>query len=113
MELIRTSEFRGNYSKLLRKGYEKSDLDDEVGTIAYYLLKGEDIPEEYDDHQLEDNLSDFRELHIEGDLLLMYRVTAKRVTLVNIGTHQMLFRTALSKKPQRKKSKGFRTFFND
>lgn len=109
MELVRTSEFRRNYSILLRKGYSKSVLDDEIGSAAYYLMGGLEIPGNYDDHQLEDNLSDFRELHLEGDLLLMYRTTLKRVTLVSIGTHSMVFRTTLRKKPRRK---GFWSFFD-
>jgi len=40
MELVRTSEFRSNYSKLLRMGFKKAHLDDEIGTVADYLLSG-------------------------------------------------------------------------
>jgi len=112
MELTRTNEFQRNYSKLIRKGYARSVLEDEVQTVAYYLMSGIRIPDSYDDHQLEDNLSNFRELHLEGDLLLMYRKTPNRVTLVNIGTHDMLFRTVLMKKKKRKKGRGFFGFFD-
>ena len=112
MEVVTTSEFRKNYSKLLREGFKKSTLDDEISTVTYYLMSGRAMPDGYDDHQLEDNLSDFRELHLEGDLLMMYRVTPRRITLANVGTHEMLFKTRLQTRPQRTRGKGFWSLFD-
>lgn len=111
MELVRTSEFRSNYSELLRMGFKKAHLDNEIGTVADYLLSGRMMPEDYDDHKLEDNLSDFRELHLEGNLLVLCRVPPKRVTLANIGTHSMLFRTRRRKQVKGNKRGRFWSVF--
>tara|TARA_B110000208_G_C11640322_1_gene384187 strand:+ start:340 stop:480 length:141 start_codon:yes stop_codon:yes gene_type:complete len=45
MEVVRTPEFRKNYSELLRVGYSKDALDDEIGTVVYYLMNGIKIPD--------------------------------------------------------------------
>ena len=44
----------------------------------------------YGDHQLKGNLRGFRELHIQGDWLLVYRVEGEHVTLARTGTHDGL-----------------------
>ena len=44
----------------------------------------------YRDHQLKGNLRGFRELHIQGDWLLVYRVEDEHVTLARTGTHDGL-----------------------
>ena len=44
----------------------------------------------YRDHQLKGNLRGFRELHIQGDWLLVYRVEGEHVTLARTGTHDGL-----------------------
>ena len=44
----------------------------------------------YRDHQLKGNMRGFRELHIQGDWLLVYRVEGERVILARTGTHDGL-----------------------
>lgn len=44
----------------------------------------------YRDHQLKGNLREFRELHIQGDWLLVYRVNGNQVILARTGTHDGL-----------------------
>lgn len=44
----------------------------------------------YRDHQLKGNLRGFRELHIQGDWLLVYRVEGEHVALARTGTHDGL-----------------------
>jgi mRNA interferase YafQ len=43
----------------------------------------------YRDHKLQGRLSSYRELHIEGDWLLVYRIDGKQLvlTLVRTGSH--------------------------
>lgn len=47
----------------------------------------------YRDHQLSDNLTDFRECHIEGDWILIYRIFEGKLILSASGTgsHSDLF----------------------
>jgi len=40
---------------------------------------------------LKGNYSDYREFHISGDLLLIYRVEDETLKLVRIGSHSELF----------------------
>ncbi|WP_298607344.1 type II toxin-antitoxin system YafQ family toxin [uncultured Thiothrix sp.] len=57
-----------------------------------YLLSQEKIlPAEYLDHTLTGEWEDFREFHISGDVLVIYRVEGELVKLVRIGSHSQLF----------------------
>jgi mRNA interferase YafQ len=44
------------------------------------------------DHALSGNLSGYRELHIEPDVLLIYKLTDSEIILVKIGSHDELFK---------------------
>ena len=44
----------------------------------------------YKDHQLKGDLREFRELHIQGDWLLVYRVEGEHIILARTGTHDGL-----------------------
>lgn len=58
------------------------------------LASGNQMPERYKDHQLQGNLKDFRECHIEPDWLLMYQVFKNELilTATATGTHTDLFK---------------------
>ena len=56
------------------------------------ILKQEPLPPEALDHQLQGEYSDFRELHISGDLLLIYRIIDDTIELIRIGSHSQLFK---------------------
>ena len=56
------------------------------------LASRADLPERYRDHALQGGWKGYRDLHIEPDWLLVYRVTAEEVQLARTGTHADLFR---------------------
>jgi mRNA interferase YafQ len=56
------------------------------------LLNNESLPKEAIDHQLKGELKDFREFHISGDLVVLYRVDNNVLQLVRIGTHNEIFK---------------------
>lgn len=58
------------------------------------LASGNQMPDRYKDHQLQGNLKDFRECHIEPDWLLMYQVFKNELilTATATGTHTDLFK---------------------
>lgn len=58
------------------------------------LSNGLSLPSEMRDHPLIGNFKGFREFHIAGDLLVIYRVDdlKKEIELVRIGTHSQLFK---------------------
>jgi len=88
------------YRKLIRaksfiKDYEKRRLTDQHYSkfIIFIgkLLADEELPPEAKDHQLKGNWIGYRELHISGDLLLVYKITEDTLTLVRIGSHSEIF----------------------
>ena len=55
------------------------------------LLKGKTLPIEAKDHLLIGDWKDFREFHLGGDLLVIYKIDKTDLILVRIGTHNKLF----------------------
>ncbi|MEA2017126.1 MAG: type II toxin-antitoxin system YafQ family toxin [Campylobacterota bacterium] len=55
------------------------------------LLSDEQLPPEAKDHPLKGDFVGFRELHIGGDLLLVYKVTEDNLYLTRIGSHSQIF----------------------
>jgi len=88
------------YRKLVRaksfiKDYEKRRLTDQHYSkfiiLVGKLLSNEQLPPEAKDHPLKGEWSDFRELHISGDLLLVYKNTPDTLYLTRIGSHSQIF----------------------
>ncbi|MCL1809724.1 MAG: type II toxin-antitoxin system YafQ family toxin [Clostridiales bacterium] len=80
--------------KKTRKLAEKRGLDLSLLHEPIILLaKGEPLPLKYRDHQLTGRLSAFRECHIKGDWLLVYRIIEERLilSLHSTGTHADIF----------------------
>lgn len=50
-----------------------------------------ELPKEVLDHPLQGEYCDFKELHISGDLLLIYRVANNTLSLLE-GSHSQLFK---------------------
>jgi mRNA interferase YafQ len=56
------------------------------------ILNGEELPNEARDHALMGEYRDCRELHVSGDLLIVYFTTKTELVLIRIGTHSQLFK---------------------
>ena len=85
--LFKTNQFKRSYKKL--KLTDDEDLA-YIG-IVYHLLNGLALDKKYKDHQLKNNLKDFRECHIKPDLLLIYKIDEDVLKLTDIGSHSQLF----------------------
>ncbi len=86
-KLIQTKEFIKGFKNLLPNDKDK------VKTLLKLLENGEELPSKYCDHQLKGNLQDFRECHIRGNLLLLYRKRQQilTITAINVGSHNQIF----------------------
>lgn len=86
-----TNEFKKDYKKVLKQG---KDLD-KMKAIIDKLARGESIDRKYRDHKLVDSkkYKNCRELHIEPDWLLVYRIIEDELILVLLdsGSHSDLF----------------------
>lgn len=66
--------------------------DDIVKHVIDKLANGEKLEERFRDHKLQGKLKDFRECHIKSDLLLIYKIENEQLILVDIGSHNQLFK---------------------
>ena len=82
------------YSKSFKKDFKKLDelRQKKVLDILEKLSNGETLDEKYYDHALKGKLKDFRDCHIEPNLILLYQITADRLILnaLRIGSHSAI-----------------------
>ena len=56
--------------------------------ILLILASGETIPEKYKDHPLKSNWKGYRDIHIEPDWILIYKLEGNNIILLAAtGTH--------------------------
>lgn len=89
LNLFRTKTFLKDYSKV--KFTDK--LYVKYVVFVTTLLKEELLPQEARDHSLTGKFSEYREFHISGDLLVIYKVGNNTLQLIRIGTHAQLFKS--------------------
>lgn len=89
LTLITTSQFRKDYKRAQKRGYDLSKLKE----ILDLLLTQQPLPERHRDHALTGNYIGFRECHIQPDWLLIYTVNHGELILTasRTGTHADLF----------------------
>jgi mRNA interferase YafQ len=87
MTLSQTKSFKKDSTKLTISDKHFTKL---IEYLAL-LLKKEKLPQEAHVHELKGNWSGFRECHISGDLLLIYRITDEKIELIRLGSHAQLF----------------------
>lgn len=86
-------------TKTFLKDSKKARLSDKHYTrmVQYFSLlsQQESLPEEARDHSLKGEWENYREFHVSGDVLVIYRVNieAQAVELVRIGSHSQLFKS--------------------
>ena len=88
----RLKDFETSIKRLKHSGI-KSSVKKKIEQTIDLLASGKKLPANYKDHQLNGELSKYRECHIKGDLLLIYRIEKDSLilVLVNIGSHSQLF----------------------
>jgi mRNA interferase YafQ len=72
------------------KNFEENVLNEIIDTLA----RGEKLEPKYQDHKLSGELQEYRECHIQHNLLLEYQKCDNILVLllVGLGTHDDLFR---------------------
>ena len=82
-----SGRFRRDVKRAERRGKDMNKLK----TALSLLIEKKPIPPSYKDHPLKGDWKGFRDLHIEPDWLLLYRVVANELQLARTGTHADLF----------------------
>lgn len=85
--IVWTTQFKKDYKSAIRKNKDINLLDNVIKILA----SGSLLPAKYRDHQLIGNYADFRECHIQPDLLLIYKIQKDLPILTRTGSHSELF----------------------
>lgn len=84
---VYTKQFKKDVKLAKRRGKKLILLKD----VMRLLIEKENLPARNRDHKLAGNFGDCRECHLEGDWLLIYRVSGEEIFFVRSGTHADLF----------------------
>lgn len=82
-----TSIFKRDYKKLIKKNYNMRKLEKVVNLL---LTNNQDeLKIKYKDHALKGNWQGYRELHLEKNWLLIYKIDMNKfiLTMIRTGTH--------------------------
>ncbi len=88
LKAVRSSQFKRDVKKAAKR---RKDLG-KLRVVLATLLHQEPLAARYRDHPLRGIWQRYREVHIEPDWLLIYRVVGDELRLVRTGSHADLFR---------------------
>jgi mRNA interferase YafQ len=90
LKITRSSRFKKDYKSAKK---QKKNLKILIDTIQK-LVNQESIPPSFRDHKLTGRLRDYRELHLQPDWLLIYRIDKdnNELLLVRLGSHSELYK---------------------
>lgn len=83
-----TAQFRRDLRKVEHRGYDMQKLK----TIIMLLLNEEPLPKHCRDHALKGEWKPYRELHIEPDWLLVYKVSENECVFIVPAPMPIFFR---------------------
>lgn len=84
---VRSSAFKSDVKRQQKRGKDMAKLR----TLITLLVNEQEIPPEYEDHPLQGNWRGYRDAHMEGDWILIYKVVGEDLKLARTGTHQDIF----------------------
>ncbi len=87
MKISFSNSFKKQYKLQIKRGKKPEKLSE----LLEKLANKEKLPPKYNDHTLIGNFKGFRELCIEPDWLLIYRILDDEIILEKTGTHSDLF----------------------
>lgn len=93
--MTRRIEFTSKFKKDLKRLRNNEAKLSKVANVIELLAQGEDIPASMKPHKLIGNYAGHLELHVEGDLLLIWlektELVDMTIYLVRLGSHSELF----------------------
>lgn len=81
--------FKQDYKRLQKRGYNLSLLNE----VIELLIQQKPLPPHYKDHPLGGQFKGYRDLHLQPDWLLIYKIEETDLTLMlsRTGSHSDLF----------------------
>jgi mRNA interferase YafQ len=86
-EIVRATAFKKDVKRAQKRG---KDMD-KLKAIILLLLDDGPLEPRHRDHPLKGDWIGYRDLHIEPDWLLLYKLTTTELMLARTGTHADLF----------------------
>lgn len=80
-------QFKKDFDKIRKQGKRLKLLFDIITILEYSLP----IDPKYKDHPLKGDYKGFRDIHIQPDWLLIYRIDNDKLLLYRTGSHSDLF----------------------
>jgi len=90
LRITRSGRFKRDYKQAKRQHKNLHLLKD----VIEQLVKRQKLPDKFRDHKLTGSLKEYRELHLEPDWLLIYRIdhNEDELKLARLGPHSELYR---------------------
>ena len=85
---VYTPHFRRDVKKVSSRGYDMAKLR---AAIDMLLENRRPLPARFRDHALKGEWKVYREIHIEPDWLLVYRIRGEECAFARTGTHSDIF----------------------
>jgi len=77
------NQFKKDYKKVIKQGKDLENLK----KVITLLAEGKALTPKYKDHPLHGNLNNYRDCHIQGDWILLYKIDGKKLILSRTGSH--------------------------
>lgn len=87
LEVREASVFRKDLRRVLAQGKDYELFR----RVLVHLIEQTPVPHKHHDHPLRQNWRGFRELHIQPDWLLIYKIDQGELFLARTGSHADLF----------------------
>ena len=88
LALVPSRKFRSDVRRAKKQGKDLAKLQ----VLIESLQRQEMLSERYKDHSLKGNWKGYKEVHIEPDWLLIYRIEGNELYLARTGSHSSLFK---------------------
>ncbi len=82
-----SSRFKRDVKRQRKREMDVGKLKD----VISLLLSGSALPPSFMDHPLSGEWNEYRDLHIEPDWVLIYRIDGDTLKLARTGTHDDIF----------------------
>ena len=84
-----TNKIKKQLKLLKKRGYDMASFKE----VVELLLDGIPLPAKYHDHPLQGDKRGYRNCHIQGDWVLIYKINKNLLTLIlsETGTHSDIF----------------------
>lgn len=87
LEIIYSGQFKRDVKRMTKRKKDMSKLK----TVIDLLVNEQNIPASLKDHSLVGNWKPRRELHIESDWLLIYKIENASIIFDRTGSHSDIF----------------------